>query len=156
MAYENPENIIRSWNIQGNFATGPVTADQLVPPQYGRIRTPFVNTWREEQCNSTLDWGSSNFSIYLPESLRVLNAVYLRIQLPALASTTYKNYPGLYAIKNIRIMSAGQEVYTCDFFQHMVDHLQQMKLEEAQAFAKAYLGYEGTLSLTARDIMLRL
>ena len=124
MAYENPENIIRSWNIQSNFATGPVTADQLVPPQYGRIRTPFVNTWREEQCNSTLDWGSSNFSIYLPESLRVLNAVYLRIQLPALASTTYKNYPGLYAIKNVRIMSAGQEVYTCDFFQHMVDHLQ--------------------------------
>ena len=51
-------------------------------------------------------------------------------------------------------MSAGQEVYSCDFFQHMVDHLQQMKLDEAQAFAKAYLGYEGTLSLGARDIML--
>ena len=154
MSYENPENIIRSWNIQSNFATGPVTADQLVPPQYGRIRTPFLHTWREEQCNSTLDWGSSNFSIYLPESLRVLNAVYLRIQLPALASTTYRAYPGLYAIKNIRIMSAGQEVYTCDFFQHMVDHLQQMKTEEARAFAKAYLGYEGSLTLAARDIML--
>ena len=76
MAYENPENIIRSWNIQGNFATGPVTADQLVPPQYGRIRTPFLNTWREEQCNSTLDWGSSNFSIYLPESLRFERGVF--------------------------------------------------------------------------------
>ena len=154
MSYENPENIIRSWNIQSNFATGPVTADQLVPPQYGRIRTPFVNTWREEVVNSTLDWGSSNFSIYLPESLRVLSSVYLRIQLPALGSSTYKNYPGLYAIKNIRIMSAGQEVYTCDFFQHMVDHMQQMKLEEAKAFAKAYLGFESVLSLNARDVML--
>ena len=26
MSYENPENIIRSWNVQTNFATGPVTA----------------------------------------------------------------------------------------------------------------------------------
>ena len=154
MAYENPENIIRSWNIQSNFATGPVTADQLVPPQYGRIRTPFLTTWREEKVNSTLDWESSNFSIYLPESLRVLHSVFLKIELPALASTTYKNYPGLYAIKNVRIMSAGQEVYTIDFFTHMVDHLQAMRTEEAQAFANAYLGYEGTLSLTARDIML--
>ena len=90
MSYENPENIIRSWNVQTNFATGPVTADQLVPPQYSRIRTPFLLTWREESCNSTLDWGSSNFSIYLPESIRVVSDMNLRIQLPALASTTYK------------------------------------------------------------------
>ena len=153
MSYENPENIIRSWNVQTNFATGPVTADQLVPPQYSRIRTPFLLTWREESCNSTLDWGSSNFSIYLPESLRVVSDMYLRIQLPALASTTYKKYPGLFAIKTIRLLSQGQEVYSCDYLQHMADHLQQYSEEELKDFAAVYLGGESVLSLGARDIM---
>ena len=91
---ENPQNIIRSWNVQTNFATGPVTADQLVPPQYSRIRTPFLLTWREEACNSTLDLGVENFSVYVPESLRVVEGIYLKINLPALGSTTYKKYPG--------------------------------------------------------------
>jgi len=153
MSYENPENIIRSWNVQTNFATGPVTADQLVPPQYSRIRTPFLLTWREESCNSTLDWGSSNFSIYLPESLRVVSDMYLRIQLPALGSTTYKKYPGLFAIKTIRLLSQGQEVYSCDYLQHMADHLQQYSEEELKDFAAVYLGGETVLSLGARDIM---
>ena len=149
MSFENPENIIRSWNVQSNFAAGPVVADRLVPPQYGRIRTPFVQTWREEAVSSTLDWGSNNFSIYLPESLRVIGSMYLRIQLPV-ANATYKDYPGLYAIKTIRLLSAGQEVYTCDYFQHMVDHLQQMRDEEVKDFASAYLGFE----TAARNVML--
>ena len=151
MSYENPENIIRSWNVQTNFATGPVTADQLVPPQYSRIRTPFLLTWREEACNST---HSKNFSIYLPESLRVVNDIFLRIKLPALASTTYKKYPGLFAIKTIRLLSQGQEVYSCDYMQHMADHLQQYSEEELKDFAKVYLGAEDVLSLAARDVML--
>lgn len=154
MSYENPENIIRSWNVQTNFATGPVTADQLVPPQYSRIRTPFLLTWREESCNSTLDWGSQNFSIYLPESLRVVNDIYLRIQLPALASSTYKKHPGLYAIKTIRIVSQGQEVYSCDYMQFMADHLQQYSDEEVLDFGKVFLGTEDALSLDARDVLL--
>ena len=154
MSYENPENIIRSWNVQTNFATGPVTADQLVPPQYSRIRTPFLLTWREEACNSTLNWDSKNFSIYLPESLRVVNDIFLRIKLPALASTTYKKYPGLFAIKTIRLLSQGQEVYSCDYMQHMADHLQQYSEEELKDFAKVYLGGEDVLSKDARDVML--
>ena len=154
MSYENPENIIRSWNVQTNFATGPVTADQLVPPQYSRIRTPFLLTWREEACNSTLNWDSKNFSIYLPESLRVVNDIFLRIKLPALASTTYKKFPGLFAIKTIRLLSQGQEVYSCDYMQHMADHLQQYSEEELADFAKVYLGAEEVLSKDARDVML--
>ena len=153
MSYENPENIIRSWNVQTNFATGPVTADQLVPPQYSRIRTPFLKTWREEACNTTLDWGSSNFSIYLPESLRVVSDIFLRIRLPALGSSTYKRFPGLYAIKTIRLLSQGQEVYSCDYLQFMADHLQQYNDEELKDFANAFLGREDALSLNARDVM---
>ena len=83
MSFENPQNIIRSWNLQSNFATGPVVADKLTPPQYGRIRTNFVNTWREEKVDSRLDWGVSNFSVYLPESLRVVASIYLRVSLLA-------------------------------------------------------------------------
>ena len=154
MSYENQENIIRSWNVQTNFATGPVTADQLVPPQYSRIRTPFLLTWREEQCNSVLNWGSKNFSVYLPESLRVVNDIYLRIKLPELASTTYRKYPGLFAIKTIRLLSQGQEVYSCDYMAHMADHLQQYSEEELYDFTNCYLGAEDVLSKDARDIML--
>jgi hypothetical protein len=153
MSYENPENIIRSWNVQTNFATGPVTADQLVPPQYSRIRTPFLKTWREEALNTTLNWGSSNFSIYLPESLRVVSDIYLRIRLDALPSSTYKKYPGLYCIKSIRLLSQGQEVYNCDFMQFMADHLQQYSEEELNDFSKVFLGGESSLSLNARDVM---
>ena len=115
---------------------------------------PFLLTWREEACNSTLNWDSKNFSIYLPESLRVVNDIFLRIKLPALASTTYKKYPGLFAIKTIRLLSQGQEVYSCDYMQHMADHLQQYSEEELKDFAKVYLGAEDVLSLAARDVML--
>ena len=80
MSFENPQNLISSWNLQTSFATGPVLADQLVPKKFARIRTPFVCTWREEKLNSILDHSSSNFSIYLPESLRVLKECYLKIE----------------------------------------------------------------------------
>ena len=109
MSFANPENLIRSWNLQSGFSTGPVVADQLVPKKFGRIRTPFVCTWREEKLNSILDFGSTNFSIYLPESLRVLKECYLKIDLPA-NDSALKNYPGLHIIDKIRILSAGQEV----------------------------------------------
>ena len=68
MSFENPQNLIASWNLQTSFATGPVLSDQLVPKKFARIRTPFVCTWREEKLNSILDHASQNFSIYLPES----------------------------------------------------------------------------------------
>ena len=78
---ENPQNIIRSWNLQTNFQTGPVFQDKLVPPKYGRIRTNFVTTWREENNLGNLDWESVNHTVYLPESLRVVASIYLRVAL---------------------------------------------------------------------------
>ena len=44
----NPQNLIRSWNTQANFANGRVVMDRLTPPAFTRIRTPFVMTWRED------------------------------------------------------------------------------------------------------------
>ena len=152
---ENPQQIIRSWNLQSNFATGPVVVDKLVPPTYGRIRTPFVFTWRHQSISDTLDWDQKQFSIYLPESLRVVGSIYLRIELPPLASGTYKDYPGLYIIKSLRFMSAGQEVYTCDYADYMSDYCQSLTEEHLKNFRKTYLGHtQGAASLDERVVLL--
>ena len=114
MSFENPQNLISSWNLQTSFATGPVLADQLVPKKFARISTPFVCCWREEKLNSILDHGSQNFSIYLPESLRVLKECYLKIEVPQ-TDSALKPFPGIHFIKQIRLLSAGQEVYVADY-----------------------------------------
>ena len=82
---ENPEQIMRSWNLQGTFASGDLKYNKLVPQPWKRIDTLFLNTWREETINSILDWGAQKFSFYLPESLRVLSSMYLEIPLPVLS-----------------------------------------------------------------------
>ena len=95
MSGENPQNIIRSWNTQANFANGRVLMDRLVPPAFSRIRTTFINTWREDAGTvANLDWDSKNFSIYLPESLRVVRAIFLKIDVPV-------NGASAHAFKNL-------------------------------------------------------
>ena len=152
MSFENPQNIITSWNLQSNFATGPVTVDKLVPPRFTRIRTNFVQTWREEALTSQLDWGKT-VNIYLPESLRVVSSIFLRIPLPVLGSASYKAYPGLYIIKEIRLLSAGQEVYTCRYADFLADYCASLNNQTLKNFAKTYLGTD-TASLDARVVML--
>ena len=142
MSYENPQNIIRSWNQQTKFSLGPVVMDKLVPPVFGRIRTNHVNVWREERLSTNLDWSAKNFSIYLPESLRVLNSIYFQVDLPSIEAGqgAYKPYPGLYVIDSIRLVSAGQEVYTCNYGDFMVDYCQSLTEEELKVFTSTYLG----------------
>ena len=53
----------------------------------------------------------------------------------------------------MRLLSAGQEVYVCDYFQHMVDHMQQM---EKRDFGSCYLGFEANASDAARTVILPL
>ena len=155
MPFENPQNIIRSWNLQSNFATGPVVVDKLTPPAFGRIRTNFISTWREENLDSRLDWESRDFSVYLPESLRVVGAIYLKIALPAnSASAAFKDYPGLYALETVRLVSGGQEVYSCDVQVMLGDYCQSLSEEELKVFARTYLGHQDTMTGAARDIMI--
>ena len=151
---ENPQNIIRSWNVQTAFSGGPVTYNKLVPPKYGRIMYNYVQTWREVSAGlGDLDWSSKYFSFYLPKGIRILGAMYLRIKLPAVSGATYKPYPGLYPIKDIRIMSGGQQVYLAPYTMFLADHMQSLTEHCAKEFAKTYLGYEATPSGDARDIM---
>ncbi len=157
MSGENPINVIRSWNTQANFANGRVLMDRLVPPAFSRIRTTFVTTWREDAATvANLDWSSNNFSIYLPESLRVVRAIFLKIECPAIATTAFKPYPGLQIIKSLRILSAGQEVYTADNERFLVDYCQSLSEEQLNRFAKAYLGHQSTPDGTARTFIIPL
>ena len=143
MSFENPQQIIRSWGLQGSFASGPVVQDKLVPARFTRIRTPFVQSWREETLNSSLDWGSQSFSFYFPESLRVISAMYLKINLPAIQTSDYKENPGLYAIETVRFLSAGQEAYHCDVKQYLRDYLESLNDEHYGPFTQTYLGNTG-------------
>ena len=136
------------------FQHGPGSLQQACPPQFSRIATNFVQTWREEQCRSTLDFGSQHHSYYVPQGLQVISALYLSIDLPALPSSTFKKYPGLYVIKTIRLLSGSKEIYTCDYRQFLHDHCQSLTNECLKTFAKTYLGHQDTMDDTARTVML--
>ena len=154
MSSENPRNIMRSWSLQTGWATGPVREDKLVPPDYGRIRTPFLHTWREQVVDNNLNWESQRFSIYLPESLRVVSGMYLKIELPANSNTTaYKKYPGIYAMKEFKLLSAGQEVYTCNVADFLVDYMESLSNEALKRFSETYLGHQDVPDSTARTIL---
>ena len=150
---ENPAQIMRSWNLQGTFASGEVKYNKLVPQPWKRIDTLFLQTWREETVSNVLDWGAQNFSFYLPESLRVLSSMYLEIQLPALSGGgSYKAFPALYVIDRLRFLTAGREAYTVDVGLHLRDYLESLETEECKQFADLYLGGT-TATAAARTIM---
>ena len=138
---ENPEQVIRSFALQSAFAGGPVTEDKLVPKEFGRIKSPFICTWREEQLSTVLDWESRGFSFYLPESLRVVASFYLKVTLPALSGgANYKRAPGLYVIENLRFLSAGTEAYSVDPSLYLRDYIESLDDNHAAAFMSTYLG----------------
>ena len=157
---ENPTNIVRSWNLQSSFQSGPIDDDRLLPATFTRIRTNHVNTWRSEAVSTQLDWSAQRFSLYLPESLRILKDAYIKIELPALGGgAVYKDFPGLYAIRELRFMSAGQEAYVCRYADFIVDHCGTLNEEKLRVFAKLYLGteYQGdvvTMTGAARTLLL--
>ena len=152
MPQENPQNLVRSWNLMTGWATGPVFQDKLAPEDYGRIKTFYNHTWREEQLSSTLDWGKEDFSVYLPESLYVLSSCYLKINVPQ-GGAAFKKYPGLYAVKRVRLMSNGTEVYTYDSNLFLRDYLESCTEEQVRVFTQAYLGHESSMTNAARTIM---
>ena len=134
---ENPSNIIRSWGLQQSFRVSDGTINKLAPPVYKSVKTLFVQTWREEQLSTSLDWGSTQFSVLLPESLRVISAAYLKIRLP---SHAYRGYPGLYAVKNIRLLSAGQELYNVELADMLADYCSSLDSDTVKTFSDIYLG----------------
>ena len=152
---ENPQQLIRSWALQGSFANGPVSQDKLVPREFTRIRTPFVNTWRQEQLSSTFNWGSTAFSWYVPESLRVISSMFLRVELPAIQTGQYKDIPGLYVLSQLRFLSQGSESYKVQPDLYLRDYIESLTDEEADRFCRTFLGFEGAGGTqTARTLMI--
>ena len=150
----NPQNVIRSWNTQANFSNGRVVMDRLTPPAYTRIRNNFIMTWREDNAVvNQLDWGAKSFSVYLPESLRVVQGIYLKIECPAIANTDFKAYPGL-QVKSIRVLSGGTEAYTADCEKFLVDYCQSLTEEQLKEFARVHLGGGTSPGLAARTFIL--
>ena len=161
MSSENPRNLIRSWTLQSAWATGPTVEDKLAPPDYGKIRTPFVHTWREQALDNNLDWGTNRYSIYLPESLRVVSGMFLKIDVPdnhsqAGAAMAFKNYPGIYAMKEFKLLSGGMEVYTCNVQDFLVDYMESLSDEALKRFSETYLGHEAVSTSNGRTILVPL
>ena len=134
---ENPAQMIRSWEKVQSFNNGPVVRDSLTPVTYGRVQTLHTHTWREEKLNTILDWDSEYFSIVLPESLRVISSVYLKIELPACGTGVFKKYPGIHAIKKVRILSNSSEMYTYDPQLFFHDYLESLSEEALRAYSRA-------------------
>ena len=152
---ENPDEIRRSWALQTAWQTGPKVVNKLQPPIFGRVTTPFVQTWRES-AQPTLDWGAQNFSTYIPEGVRCISAAYLHIQLP---SAEYKAYPGLHIIDTFRLRSAGQIVYECDYNQFLADYCESLSDQKLRIFSDIYLGGDAATAggaPAARDVKLPL
>ena len=139
--------------MQSNFATGPVRQNKLIPPQFGRTESNFITTWREEQVDSRFDWGTRNFSVLLPESLRVLTSIYIRVDLPAITGDVYKPYPALHILDRLTVLSGGQEVYSCDVAVHLADYCQSLSEEQLKIFGQTYLGNETVMTGAARSVM---
>ena len=136
------------------WATGPIREDKLAPETYGRIRTLFTHTWREEQLSSNFDWESKNFSVYIPESLYVVSSIFLKIDIPAIGNgVVFKTYAGIYPLQTVRLMSNGTEVYTCDVNLFLHDYCQSLSEEALARFSDTYLGGPGAAS-TARTVMI--
>jgi len=69
--------------------------------------------------------------------------MYLKIELPAISTSVYKDNPGMYAIETIRFLSAGQEAYHCDVKQYLRDYLESLNDEHYGPFTQTYLGNTG-------------
>ena len=132
---ENPQEIVRSWNLQANWKGGRTVLNKLVPTPFSKISTNFVQTWREENIGN-LDWGKRNFSIVVPEGIRCISAAYLEFPITG----KVRKYPGLYCIKEFRIRSMGSVVYECDYAQFIADHCESMQEQKLKQFAEVYLG----------------
>ena len=146
--------MIRSWALQGSFANGPVTQDKLVPQEFTRIRTPFVNTWREEQLSSTLQFGSQSYSWFCPESLRVVSSMFLKVNLPALNQGAYKSIPGMHVIERLRFLTQGTEAYFVQPALFLRDYMESLTERECKRFASTFLGYKETQDGAARTVMI--
>ena len=136
---EDPTLFLESLPYSSQWNVGPVNRDNLAASSYARIRQPYIARFRTVPVPGSAVVGAQNVSILLPESLQVMLSCYLRIDLPALtaANSTYRKFVGARVLREIRILSAGQQVMACDYRDVMTDYLAAARQQSGQ---KSYVG----------------
>jgi len=127
----------------GNFQSGPEIPTTLLPTPWSAVKDQYYKQLRRQQLDSTLDWGSENFSVILPRSLNCVSNIYLRVNLPDLSdpSHAYKHAPGKYIIASMSFRSNGTEVYRIpDYTNWLRTYEENLNAEELQAFRETFLG----------------
>ena len=99
--------VVDQFALCNRFASLGVTNpdNTLLPQAYGRVQTAYLKQNRKE--SFPVAYGDENKSYTFPESLRVLQAAYLRVALPTNGAGSYKTLPGLHIIKTIHIRVMG-------------------------------------------------
>ena len=139
---EDPTLFLESLPYSSQWNVGPVNRDNLAATAYARVRQPYIARFRTVPVSSSATVGAQNVSILLPESLQVMLSCYLRIDLPALAGPAifYRKFVGARILREVRILSAGQQVMACDFRDVMTDYLTNLERSAYESFCDTHLG----------------
>ena len=152
---EDPTLFLESLPYSSQWNVGPVNRDNLAATAYARVRQPYIARFRTIPLPASAVIGAKNVSILLPESLQVMLSCYLRIELaPCTGSATYRKFVGARILRDVRILSAGQQVMSCDFRDVMVDYLTNLERSAYESFVDTHLGGRATEHAAARTILL--
>ncbi len=142
---EDPTAYIESLPFSNHWAVGPVNRDSLQASAYARVRQPYIGRFRTVPVANTFTVGTQNATFLLPESLQTVLGLYLRVKLatiPAVgnAQATYRIIPGMRVLRNVRVLSAGQQVLECDMRDVLTDYLTNLEEQTYESFCDTHLG----------------
>ena len=138
MSKSNPQIVLDSFALTKSFQLGPVVKNTLVPDSFTKSQHFYLKTWREQSVSNG-SWGST-WNWLTPESLNVVSSHFLEIPLPAIGGGSYKSIPGLYAIRGIKLLSNGSEVYDLDYRAYLREFMSSLSDEELRQFVDCYMG----------------
>jgi len=138
---EDPTLFLESLPYSAQWNVGPVNRDNLAATAYARVRQPYIARFRTIPVPTNFAHTTTDCSFLLPESLQVLLSAYLRIDLPALATGVhYRKFVGARVLREVRVLSAGQQVFSCDYRDVMTDYLTNLERSAYESFCDTHLG----------------
>ena len=138
---EDPTLFLESLPYSAQWNVGPVNRDNLAATAYARVRQPYIARFRTIPVPTNFAHTTNDCSFLLPESLQVLLSCYLRIDLPALSGGAhYRKFVGARVLREVRVLSAGQQVFSCDYRDVMTDYLTNLERSAYESFCDTHLG----------------
>ena len=152
---EDPTAYIEALPFSNHWAVGAVNRDSLQASAYARVRQPFIGRFRTVPVASTFTIGTKNATFLLPESLQTVLGLYLKVPLAAISTSgvTYKKIPGMRVLRQVRILSAGQQVLECDMRDVLTDYLTNLEEQVYESFCDTHLGGR-TASASATTVLI--